>query len=45
MNSEAYNKTKQKLGVTYGWPTHLAGYNAKPDRLNPNGDLTLYRMY
>ena len=45
MNAEAYNKTKQKLGVTYGWPTHVAGYNAKPDRLHPNGDLTLYRTY
>jgi len=45
MNAQAYEATKQKLGVTYGWPTHVAGYNAVPDRLNPNGDLSLYRSY
>ena len=45
MNSEAYNKTKAKLGVTYGWPANQPGYSATPDRLNPNGDLTLYRTY
>ena len=45
MNSEAYDKTKQKMGLEFGWPGHWDSYVATPDRLNPNGDLNLYRTY
>ncbi len=45
MNSEAYQKTKQKLGIEYGWPAHQPGYINQVDRNNPNGDLSLYRGY
>lgn len=45
MNSEAYAKTKQKLGLEFGWPGHQPGYENKVDRNNPNGDLSKYRGY
>lgn len=45
MNSEAYEKTKTKLGVEFGWPGHQKGYVNKVDRNNPNGDLSYYRGY
>lgn len=45
MNAAAYQKTKEKLGITVAWPPYQDGYNVKPDRLNPNGDLTYYRSY
>ncbi|MBO4573487.1 MAG: hypothetical protein J5762_06995 [Clostridia bacterium] len=45
MNAESYAKTKAKLGLTNGWPAYQEGYNMTPDRLHPNGDLSLYRSY
>ena len=45
MNSEAYQKAKQKLGVTIAWPAYKPGYVSPLDRTQPNGDLSLYRSY
>jgi len=43
MQSEAYDATKVKLGIDYGWPPNRTDYDVTPDRNNPNGDLSLYR--
>ena len=45
MNTEAYIRAKQKLGITYGWPGNRPDYVNNVDRNNPNGDLSLYRGY
>ena len=45
LNSEAYLKTKEKLGITIAWPPYMEGYNVEPDRLHPNGDTSYYRSY
>ena len=45
MNSEAYAKTKQKLGVSVAWPAWQEGYVSPLDRTKPNGDTSLYRGY
>ena len=45
MNASAYQKTKEKLGITVAWPPYQDGYDVKPDRLNPNGDSSYYRSY
>ena len=45
MNSEAYTKNKEKLGLEFGWPAHQPGYVNPLDRTQPNGDLSLYRGY
>lgn len=45
MNTAAYIKAKQKLGVQYGWPGNRPDYVNNVDRNNPNGDLSLYRGY
>lgn len=45
MNSEAFAKYKQKLGVVHAWPCYQEGYVSPLDRTQPNGDLTLYRGY
>lgn len=45
LNSEAYQKTKAKLGITIAWPPYMDGYNVTPDRQNPNGDTSYYRGY
>ena len=45
MNSEAYQATKQKLGITVAWPAWQEGYVNPLDRTQPNGDLSLYRTY
>ena len=45
MNAIAYQKTKEKLGITVAWPPYQDGYDVKPDRLNPNGDSSYYRSY
>ena len=43
MMREAYVKTKAKLGLEYGWPPHMEGYENKVDRTMPNGDTSYYR--
>lgn len=45
MNSQAFQKAKQKLGITIAWPPRQTGYINPLDRLNPNGDLSKYRSY
>ncbi len=45
MQSEAYQRTKQKLGITVAWPAYMEGYVSPLDRTQPNGDLSLYRGY
>ena len=45
LNSEAYQATKEKLGITIAWPPYMEGYDVEPDRYNPNGDLSYYRSY
>lgn len=45
MNSAAYLKAKEKLGITIAWPPYLANYVNPLNRLQPNGDLTKYRGY
>lgn len=45
MNAEAYQKAKEKLGVSVAWPPYQNGYVSPLDRTKPNGDLTLYRTY
>ena len=45
LNTEGYEKAKQKLGITYGWAPHQPGYVNPLNRLQPNGDLTKYRSY
>lgn len=45
MNSEAFAKYKQKLGVVHAWPCYQEDYVSPLDRTQPNGDLTLYRGY
>lgn len=44
-NAKAYQKAKEKLGVTIAWPAYQQGYVSPLDRTKPNGDLTLYRTY
>lgn len=45
LNSEAYQVTKEKLGITVAWPAWQEGYVNPLDRTQPNGDLSLYRTY
>lgn len=45
LNSEAYQATKEKLGITVAWPAWQEGYVNPLDRTQPNGDLSLYRTY
>ena len=45
MNSEAYAKCKEKLGITVAWPPYMDNYVNPLDRTKPNGDLSLYRGY
>mgnify|MGYP002798037436 FL=1 len=45
LNSEAYQATKEKLGITVAWPAWQEGYVNPLDRMQPNGDLSLYRTY
>lgn len=45
MNSEAYLKAKQKLGITIAWPPNQVGYINPLNRLQPNGDTSKYRGY
>ena len=45
MNSEAYEKNKEKLGLTNGWPAYQEGYVNPLDRTQPNGDESKYRGY
>lgn len=45
MNNEAFQRTKEKLGITIAWPPRQVGYVNPLDRSQPNGDLTLYRSY
>ena len=45
MNSEAYAKCKEKLGITVAWPPYMEDYVNPLDRTKPNGDLSLYRGY
>ena len=45
MQQEAYVKAKEKLGITVAWPAYMQGYVNAPNRMQPNGDLTLYRSY
>lgn len=45
MNSAAYAKYKQKLGITVAWPPYQEDYVNPLDRTKPNGDLSLYRGY
>ena len=45
MNSEAYQATKKKLGLTVAWPAYKDGYVSPLDRTKPNGDTSLYRSY
>jgi hypothetical protein len=45
LNAEAFAKTKEKMGLTAAWPPFISGYVSPLDRLNPNGDLSLYRTY
>lgn len=45
MQSAAYQKAKEKLGITVAWPAYREGYVSPLDRTKPNGDLTLYRTY
>ncbi len=45
MNGEAYQKAKQKLGVTVAWPAWQEGYVNPLDRTKPNGDFSYYRGY
>ncbi|MBQ2712639.1 MAG: hypothetical protein IJF71_04600, partial [Clostridia bacterium] len=45
MQSEAYQRAKQKLGITVAWPAYKPGYVSPLDRTQPNGDLSLYRGY
>ncbi len=45
LNSAAYQKTKEKLGITVAWPAWQEGYVNPLDRTQPNGDLSLYRTY
>lgn len=45
MNSEAYLKAKQKLGITIAWPPNQVGYINPLNRLQPNGDISKYRGY
>lgn len=45
MNNEAFQKAKEKLGITRAWPPFQEGYESPLNRLQPNGDLTKYRTY
>lgn len=45
MQREAYQKTKEKLGITVAWPAYKEGYVSPLNRKQPNGDLSLYRSY
>lgn len=48
MNSEAYRKTREKLGYATGeaaWPAWQEGYVNPLDRKHPNGDFSYYRSY
>lgn len=45
MNNAAYQKTKEKLGLTIGWPPYKPGYVSPLDRTNPQGDKSKYRGY
>ena len=45
LNSEAYQATKEKLGITVAWPAWQEGYVNPLDRTQPNGDISLYRTY
>jgi putative aldouronate transport system substrate-binding protein len=45
MNSEAFRRAKEKLGITIAWPPFKPDYVDPLDRTEPNGDLSLYRGY
>lgn len=45
MNSTAYAKCKEKLGIAVAWPPYMENYVNPLDRTQPNGDLSLYRGY
>lgn len=45
MNSAAFLKAKEKLGITIAWPPYQANYVNSLNRLQPNGDLSKYRGY
>jgi putative aldouronate transport system substrate-binding protein len=45
MNSAAFLKAKEKLGITIAWPPYQANYVNPLNRLQPNGDLSKYRGY